>query len=131
MFLESKIEGASDAGQSADAGDSGIGNGLVDTKRTITLLGMMADVFLVYPGCCRPDGVCSIDTAKGTSVSSFGTNPSNGGYGCIDPKISFAAAPAALQQVPCDSTTGMIKAPSTDGGTDAGPTDAGADGGNS
>jgi hypothetical protein len=133
-FLESKIEMAVDAG--ADAGDAGVMNGLIDTKRTIPLNATTnLDVALVYPGCCTPLGFCTGDTGKGTSVSSFGTMASNGGYGCLDPKVFLQAAPAALQQVPCDYATGMIKAPAgdagTDAGTDSGASDAGADGGNS
>jgi hypothetical protein len=58
---------------------------------------------------------------------------SNGGFGCLDPKILLQAAPP-LQQIPCDPTTGMIKVPAgdagTDGGSDGGASDASADGGN-
>lgn len=130
-FLEQMIEGSmlADAGQGADAGDSGYPNGQVDTKRSFPLGGMSLEVFLIYPGCCTPTGFCSTNSSKGTSVSSFGQMASNGGFGCLDPKIAFQAAPAALQQVPCDPQTGEMK-PLPDGGTDAGASDAGADGGN-
>jgi hypothetical protein len=133
-FLESKIEMPGDAG--ADAGDSGYGNMQLDTKRSIPLSATMnLDVALIYPGCCTPLGFCSANTSKGTSVSSFGQMMSNGGFGCLDPKILLQAAPVQLQQVPCDPQTGMIMVPAsdagTDGGSDASASDASDDGGNS
>lgn len=131
-FLESKIEMAVDAGAQGDGGaDAGAMNGMIDTKRVIMVSGMTIDVALIYPGCCTPLGFCSGDTGKGTSVSSFGTMASNGGFGCLDPKVFLQAAPAALQQIKCDPTSGMIMLPApSDAGSDAGPNDAGADGGN-
>jgi hypothetical protein len=130
-FLESKIEMPGDGGQA----DSGYGNMQLDTKRTIPLSATMnLEVALIYPGCCTPLGFCSANTSMGTSVSSFGQMMSNGGFGCLDPKILLQAAPAALQQIPCDPATGMIKVPAgdagADGGSDGGASDAGADGGN-
>lgn len=140
-FLESKIEMPMDAGAGVDAGDSGYPNMQLDIKRSIPLSATMnLEVALIYPGCCTPLGFCSANTSKGTSVSSFGQMPSNGGFGCLDPKILLQAAPAALQQIRCDPTSGMIMAAPADAGTDgggsdagsdAGASDAGADGGNS
>jgi hypothetical protein len=130
-FLESKIEMVADGGQGDGGADAGAMNGAIDTKRVIMVSGMTIDVALVYPGCCTPLGFCSGDTAKGTSVSTFGTNASNGGFGCLDPKVFLQAAPAALQQIKCDPTSGMIMLPSGDAGaSDAGASDASADAGN-
>lgn len=131
-FLESKIEMPVDGGV-PDGGDAGVMNGQIDTKRVLMLSGTNYDVALVYPGCCTPLGFCSGDTGKGTSVSTFGVLPSNGGFGCLDPKVFLQAAPP-LQQIKCDPTSGMIMLPAgdagSDAGNDAGPSDAGADGGN-
>jgi hypothetical protein len=134
-FLESKIEMPVDGG----TGDSGAMNGFLDSKRTLMIGGMNIEVGLAYPGCCTPLGFCSGNTKEGTSYSALAPmgSPSNGGFGCMDSKYFLQAAPAALQQVPCDPATGVIKATDggageggTDGGTDSGASDAGADGGN-
>jgi hypothetical protein len=134
-FFDS-VEPVSDAGV-VDGG--GKGNMAFDTNTTILGTIMVA---LKYPGCCTPNGYCSINGAMGmSSVTGGAYMPSNNGYGCVNPAFFFKNSAPALAAIPCDADSGMIKLPASDGGTDGGSSDggssdggasdAGADGGNS